>query len=194
MSMQDLLNSTNKRCEIVKSALDLFAHKGYDGTTIKDIAKAAGVTDGAMYRHFPSKENLARVIFETLIGDYSKDIRAVLDEDKDLQSRVRNIVRLTYQYYESYPAAVCFALKSQHNFWDSLSEIITHPHLLFNELISDGLEGGDIKPQGNMLVLSGIFTGALMEPLTFHFYLVKNAGNLTSMADEVALRIIKMLA
>lgn len=192
IQMEELLKSTNKKSAIVKSALELFAEKGFDGTTINDIAGAAGITPGAIYRHFTSKEELGKVIFETLIGSYSRELSVILDTRTLLKERVEHTVQLTYTYYEKYPAAVCFALKSQHNFWENLGEGIVHPHLLFNRIISEGLEKGEIR-RGTPVVLGGIFAGALIEPLTFHFYLVKEPVNFNKMAEEVAWRIIKML-
>lgn len=190
--MDSLLSSTNKRSQIVKSALDLFARKGYSGTTIKDISRAAGVTDGAMYRHFTGKEELARLIFEALMGDYSSELQKIIDKYPDLNRRIRETVHLTYSYYEKYPSAVSYALKSQHNFWEGLSESITHPHLLIYRIVEDGLAEGKIK-KGDKLTLGGLFAGALMEPLTFHFYLAKDQGDIKKMAVEVTKRIKMML-
>lgn len=193
MKLDTLLSSTNKRSQIVKSAIELFAQKGYDGTTIKDISGAAGVTDGAMYRHFTSKEELARLIFEALIEDYSNELHRIISEYPDLKRRVKETVNLTYQYYQEYPSAMCFALKSQHNFWEGLSESVTHPHLLINRIVEDGLAAGEIK-KGDQLTLAALFAGALMEPLTFHFYLTKESGDIGKMAVEVTKRIEMMLS
>ena len=44
------------RTRILKSALRLFAHKGYDGTTTRDLAEAAGVAEGTLFRHFTNKK------------------------------------------------------------------------------------------------------------------------------------------
>jgi AcrR family transcriptional regulator len=44
------------RTRILRSAQRLFAHKGYDGTTTRDLASAAGVAEGTLFRHFPSKK------------------------------------------------------------------------------------------------------------------------------------------
>lgn len=192
MLMEELLKSTNKRADIVKSALELFAEKGYDGTTINDIAKAAGITPGAIYRHFKSKEELGKAIFDTLIGNYSRELTELVESQVGLQERIRNTVLITYRYYEKYPAAVCFALKSQHNFWDSLGAGIIHPHLIFNRIITEGLQSGQIA-SGTPVTLGGMLTGAMMEPLTFHFYLIKESVDFEKMAGEVSDRIIKML-
>ncbi|ACK66382.1 transcriptional regulator, TetR family [Rippkaea orientalis PCC 8801] len=46
----------NTRSRILQSALRLFAAKGYDGTTTKDLATAAKVAEGTLFRHFPNKK------------------------------------------------------------------------------------------------------------------------------------------
>ncbi|MFB2880153.1 TetR/AcrR family transcriptional regulator [Floridanema aerugineum] len=44
------------RNRIIKAAQKLFARQGYDGTTTRDLATAAGVAEGTVFRHFPSKK------------------------------------------------------------------------------------------------------------------------------------------
>lgn len=44
------------RSRILKAALRLFARKGYDGTTTRDLAEAADVAEGTLFRHFPNKK------------------------------------------------------------------------------------------------------------------------------------------
>src|SRR6202451_4800075 len=46
------------RERLLAAAADVFAERGYDGTRVADIAAAAGVSNGAMYAHFPSKAEL----------------------------------------------------------------------------------------------------------------------------------------
>lgn len=50
--------------QLVTAARDLFADKGFAGTSIEEIVRAAGVTRGAMYHHFASKEELFEAVFE----------------------------------------------------------------------------------------------------------------------------------
>lgn len=49
-------SETETRTRILKSALRLFARQGYDGTTTRDLAEAAGVAEGTLFRHFPNKK------------------------------------------------------------------------------------------------------------------------------------------
>jgi AcrR family transcriptional regulator len=49
--------------KIFDAAVDLFAEKGYDGVSMRDIGRAVGVTEGAVYKHYSSKEAILESIF-----------------------------------------------------------------------------------------------------------------------------------
>jgi len=52
------LDSDERRKAIVAAAVPLFAHKGFAGTTTKELAEAAGISEALLFRHFPSKKLL----------------------------------------------------------------------------------------------------------------------------------------
>jgi TetR/AcrR family transcriptional regulator len=52
------LPAEDRRRQLIETALDFFARKGFDGTTTKEIAAAAGVTEAIIFRHFPTKQAL----------------------------------------------------------------------------------------------------------------------------------------
>ena len=58
------LPAAERRDEILKTAFPLFARRGYEGTTTRELALAAGVTEPILYRHFPSKEALFEAVFD----------------------------------------------------------------------------------------------------------------------------------
>jgi len=60
--------SENTRRQVLDAALDLFSHQGYRGTSIKEIAEAAGVSAANVYHLFPDKE----AIFRTLLDEYQQ--------------------------------------------------------------------------------------------------------------------------
>lgn len=53
---------------ILEAAGEVFAERGYDGATISDVYTRAGLTKGAFYFHFASKEELAEAILEVQVG------------------------------------------------------------------------------------------------------------------------------
>lgn len=58
------------RARILDAALELFAHQGYRGTNVREIAGRAGVSTGNVYHHFPDKES----IFRTLLEHYWEEL------------------------------------------------------------------------------------------------------------------------
>ena len=52
------LSAEARKEAIVAAVQDVFAEKGFDGTTTRELAKAAGVSEALLYKHFPSKESL----------------------------------------------------------------------------------------------------------------------------------------
>jgi AcrR family transcriptional regulator len=58
------LSAQDRRQQIMTVAVALFARKGYQGTTTREIAEEAGVNEALLFRHFPSKENLYWTIIE----------------------------------------------------------------------------------------------------------------------------------
>jgi len=69
-------------------ALDLFSRKGYEGTTTKEIAATAGITEALVFRHFPSKQALYAAVMDshTEAGggvEWFEQIKYYMDRDDD---------------------------------------------------------------------------------------------------------------
>lgn len=58
------MSGSDRREQLLDVALALFGRHGFDGTTVRDIAAAANVTDGLIYRYFASKEELLAEVIE----------------------------------------------------------------------------------------------------------------------------------
>ena len=60
---------TNTREKILETAIELFAEKGFNGTTTKEIAEAAEVNESLIFRHFSTKRELYKAIIEKKIDE-----------------------------------------------------------------------------------------------------------------------------
>jgi len=83
--------SERSRSRILGASLDLFRKRGFDKTTMRDIAKAAGTSLGAAYYYFPSKEAIVLSYYERLVGDYEERTRQILAQTDDLRARLRGV-------------------------------------------------------------------------------------------------------
>ncbi|OKH38441.1 TetR family transcriptional regulator [[Phormidium ambiguum] IAM M-71] len=71
------------RNRIIKAAQKLFARQGYDGTTTRDLAMAAGVAEGTVFRHFPNKK---AILIEVATQGWVEILTDLLTELSEMES------------------------------------------------------------------------------------------------------------
>jgi AcrR family transcriptional regulator len=72
------------RARILEKAAELFAAKGFEDTTTRDIALAAGLATGTMFNYFPSKETLAMTMVSEALGRGREDFQRRRTGEEDL--------------------------------------------------------------------------------------------------------------
>ena len=72
-------SASQTRQRILKAAASLFSLHGYDGTTVDDILEATGITKGALYYYFASKEALCRAVIEEAV----REVRNLVDPNTE---------------------------------------------------------------------------------------------------------------
>lgn len=81
------------RQRALDAALALFRRKGFDATTMRDIAKEAGLSLGAAYHYFPSKDALVMSYYRRLQDEHERLAREQTPEGADLRTRLRVLLR-----------------------------------------------------------------------------------------------------
>lgn len=76
------------RQRLLESALDLFAARGYDGVNVREIARAAGITEGSVYNHFKGKEAIREALFTEIV----EKMKAMLPTTEFLEENLESIV------------------------------------------------------------------------------------------------------
>ncbi len=78
---------------IIQTAVDLMTQHGFDGTTMKQIARAADVGDATIYKYFPTKEKLVTAYFEQAITDaLTQSAKTTGQDDFTLQERLQLVL------------------------------------------------------------------------------------------------------
>ena len=81
------------RAAIVEAALRLFRENGYEATTMRAIAREAGVATGNAYYYFSSKEALIQEFYARNQAEHAAACRPVLDAETELGPRLRGVLR-----------------------------------------------------------------------------------------------------
>lgn len=74
----------DNRAAILKAAAELFAEKGFEGTTTRDIALRAGLAAGTMFNYFPSKETMAMSMVNGALLAGIDDYRALRSGEEEM--------------------------------------------------------------------------------------------------------------
>lgn len=99
------LRARERRAVVETAAADLFAQRGYAGTTIADIAHAAGVTKPIVYRHFESKQHLVLVLLERYRDELAAAPldRLLATAERPIAERIDAMLTAWFEYVEANP-------------------------------------------------------------------------------------------
>lgn len=86
-----------RRSEILSAAIPLFAEKGYENTTIDDIAEKAEFGKGTIYNYFGSKEDIYWGILEEIFQSYYESIQEIDEQNEKFYDFM---MQLTYRLFE----------------------------------------------------------------------------------------------
>ena len=84
---------------ILDSALELFRQEGFDSTTMRDIARKAGVATGAAYYYYPSKDAIVMDFYQRSCAEMQPKIEAALVQTSGLESRLRASIRAKLAHF-----------------------------------------------------------------------------------------------
>lgn len=98
------LRGAERRRRIEAAAIVAFAHRGYDATSLGEIASAAGVTRTVMYDHFPTKRALFLHVLATQHELMLADIARGITSEGEPRDRVRATLASYLQFTREHPA------------------------------------------------------------------------------------------
>ncbi len=78
----------SKREKVLKTAAELIARHGFDGTSMRDIAAAVDMLPGSLYYHFPSKEDMLIDIHQRVVESMTERVETALDGATDAWDRL----------------------------------------------------------------------------------------------------------
>src|SRR5438874_12878895 len=89
------------KAKVERAAIELFAANGVDGVSIGEVAARATVSQGALYRHYRSKEDLARNLFATAYLRTGADLGEIRLRHRDFRTRGGAMVAHFCALYDS---------------------------------------------------------------------------------------------
>ena len=105
------MSKEEKKLEIMKTALNLFAKNGFYNTTIADIAREMGMSVGNMYNYFPSKESLAKELLIYTSKLFGEELKKINEMDISSKEKIKKIVELYFKMAKEEPELVDYFMR-----------------------------------------------------------------------------------
>ena len=167
--------SEETRTRIIESAIKLFSSRGYDAASVDDICTEAGISKGAFYHHFESKQAL----FLALLDGWLKTIDNAIEASKDMtvpETFMQMTEAFPYLFKtagEGLPIFLEFWLQASRDkkIWDASIAPYRRYHKYFTSLIKKGVQEGsfvEVDPElaSRMIVSTamGLLLQSLLDP------------------------------
>lgn len=94
------LDSTSTRDHLIQVALERFNQNGFDQTSMRDLAAAAGLSLGAFYYHFKTKEEVVQVYYDSTFELFSKGATEIFAESKKFDERFIKTLRFRIKTFQ----------------------------------------------------------------------------------------------
>lgn len=151
---------------IVERAAELFAKKGFSGTSIREIAEAAGVTKPTLYYYFGSKEGLIRHIIGGVMAGLADSMASHINGARSLRESLVGIARGQLEYADSHPASVALVCRLNHEppgepWADDLRRMREQGMCVLRERFVTAEARGEVLPGRDPMLLAFSFLGAL---------------------------------
>lgn len=196
--MRDLVASgqitdpDSARGKLLQTAAHLFRSKGYERTTVRDLASAVGIQSGSIFHHFKSKDEILRSVMEETIRYNTALMRASLAEASDLRGRVLALIRCELQSIMGGTGEAMAVLVYE---WRSLAEPSQHFILelrdtyeqLWLDVLGEAKEAGYFK--ADPFILRRFLTGALSWTTTW--FRPEGPMSLDQLAEEALSLVLK---
>lgn len=162
------MRAGGKKELIEQAAIEMFALNGLAGTTIKDIAARSGVTEGALYRHYASKEAMATELFVRELARLREALISVIESDLALIPKLRALIARVYALYDERPYSLLFILLNFQNLQGiDLPGETANIYDFITERFAQILAAA---PHPVSEITPTLLAGLIMEPVLFHHY------------------------
>ena len=166
--------SEETRNHILEAATQLFSKTGYDATGVADICQAAGVSKGAFYHHFPTKQAVFMELLNTYLNGIETGFNLMRQEVQDVPQAILQMASLVGSLFQTadihLPIFLEFWTQANHDplIWEAAIAPYHRYQSYFAKMIQEGIDEGSLQPVDAQLaarVLVSLALGMLMQSL-----------------------------
>jgi AcrR family transcriptional regulator len=164
--------SQETRNHILESALSCFSKNGYDTTSVSEICVTAGVSKGAYYHHFPTKQAVFLALLNVWLGGLEDTLLNIIKEAGTVPEAFNNMAGMAQNIFTvargKIPMFLEFWIQARRDpiIWEATIEPYRRYQNIFANLITVGIDEGTIKtinPQDVARIIVAFAVGLLLQ-------------------------------
>ena len=152
------MNKTKRR--IFNTAVQIFAEKGYDNTSVEEITAIAGVAKGSLYYHFEKKEDIFDMLLEEGLNLLKNNIEIKTKECKTALEKIKTINLVTIKVtvkYEAFLNVVFSQIWGEESKNKKCKKAVFEYIKIIEEVIKEGIENNEFYDGNVEALASGVF-------------------------------------
>ena len=138
------------RSKIMVAAEELFAARGYAGTSVRDIASAAGVNGAMIHYYFGNKEGLYHSILETAASEVRSLLKEAAGDDQPTRERLTRFIHAYATYIFGHPNLARIIHREMLAGGKHLKQVVQKQlgknYAMLREIIREGVRRGELRP------------------------------------------------
>jgi len=184
-------DGTETKERIERSALNLFVKRGIAETSIRQIAKSAKVSLGAMYNHYQSKDELAEVLFADHFHRIGAELERLAESKGPFHARLKALIGHVFDSVAHDEAAVTYLIRTRQEYTRRVRPGDGNPFLAFRNLVARGVETGEL-PKQDALVAAAMIVGAINQVIEL-FVAGRAKATPAALAETVSRAALRLL-
>jgi AcrR family transcriptional regulator len=142
-------NDTEARAKILAAAEELFAERGFEATTVRDIATASGMNLAMIHYYFGNKEGLYRTIFEEKLAEIQRIFFTAAGSAASCRERLEQFVRSYARYLSTHTNVARMVqremLNRGHAFQTILRPQVGQNYQMLRGIVAEGVRRGEFR-------------------------------------------------
>ena len=172
------------RERLKRAALRHFVRHGISGARTREIARAARMAEGNLYRHYPGKDGLALSLYSELLGAFVVELDQASISTEGARERIFALCRRFRLLFERDPDAYAYIVLAQHPLMARTPKGMRTPTDVVEEVLRAGQKAGEVRG-GDPSLLASLLVGMVVRVTLLRLHgLLK--GDLDRLEREVA--------
>lgn len=178
---------------IFKAAARLFAEKGYNGVSMREISELSNVSKPTIYYYFGNKEGIYRTLIKEALKYHTEDLKQIARLNIPMKQKLVELLKRRFQITLKYPELAKFVLEMFVQFeklpcLNGLESDIAAHAKIFADMIQEGINSGEFGPSAKPELVVHVIGAVLV-----HFLITQLNSKERILSDQLAEELVELL-